>query len=131
MKTDRGKLRHILQNLISNAIKFTEMGHVTVSARFLKESASVRFQVADTGIGIPKDSLPNIFGMYRQAENSQGLENDGVGLGLYIVKKFTDLLGGKVEVESKVGQGSTFTVTIPSGFSKSSEKTSSRLPAAS
>jgi len=129
IKTDRGKVKHILQNLINNAIKFTEAGHVTVSVRTLNESASVEFRVADTGIGIPKDSLPNIFGMFRQVEGQDGLTNDGVGLGLYIVKKFADLIGGKVEVESQPGRGSTFTVTIPSGIPKLSVEKSSSMRA--
>jgi signal transduction histidine kinase len=112
IKTDRGKLRHILQNLISNAIKYTDKGNVTISVR-VKEGKSIEFTVVDTGIGIPEELLPVIFEMFRQVERSKNGSRGGVGLGLHIVKKFTELLGGTVEVESELDQGSTFTVTIP------------------
>jgi signal transduction histidine kinase/HAMP domain-containing protein len=113
IRTDSEKLKHILQNLINNAIKFTDKGNVTISARCLIEAKAVQFKVADTGVGIPKESLPIIFEMFRQVDSSARRRYAGVGIGLYIVKKFTELLGGKVEVESEVGKGSTFTVTIP------------------
>lgn len=128
--TDKGKLRHILQNLINNAIKFTNVGDVKVSVRYLKNGAGVEFQVADTGIGIPEEALPNIFGMFRQVESQEVLKNDGVGLGLYIVKKFTDLLGGKVDVQSRPGLGSIFTVTIPSGIVELTEEVIPNVKAA-
>ena len=112
VKTDSGKLRHILQNLINNAIKFTDSGSVKISARYFRETKTVEFKVADSGIGIPKEKLPTIFEMFRQVDSSETRLYGGVGLGLYIVKRFTELLGGKVEVESELGKGSTFTVTI-------------------
>lgn len=120
IKTDSTKLRHIVQNLINNAIKFTAKGHVTVSARILEGGGPsaeadrwIEFKVADTGIGIPQEKLPIIFDMFRQVDSSAKRGYGGAGLGLYIVKKFTETLGGKVEVESEPGKGSTFTVTIP------------------
>lgn len=113
LNTDSGKLKQILQNLISNALKFTDEGHVTISARCFLESNKVLFKVADTGLGIPKESLPIIFDMFRQVDSSETRGHGGVGLGLYIVKKFARLLGGEVEVESELGKGSTFTVTLP------------------
>jgi len=113
LMTDSGKLKQILYSLINNAIKFTERGQVTLSARHLPEAKTVEFQVKDTGIGIKKELLSVIFERFRQADSSETRNYGGVGLGLYIVKQFTDLLGGKVEVESEPSKGSTFTVTIP------------------
>ena len=113
VKTDRGKLGHIIQNLIHNAIKFTDKGYVTVSAWYVHRAERVEFKVADTGIGIPKEKIPMIFEMFHQIDSSETRLHEGVGLGLYIVKKYTELLRGTVEVESKPGQGSTFIVTIP------------------
>jgi len=110
-----------LQNLINNAVKFTEKGSVTISARVIKEAISdqqsaisrVEFKVADTGIGISKESLPFIFERFHQVDSSETRAYGGVGIGLYMTRKFTELLGGNVEVESKAGKGSTFTVTLP------------------
>jgi signal transduction histidine kinase len=110
---DRGKVRHILENLINNAIKFTDHGTVTISARYLTNKKIMELKVADTGIGIPKDLLPTVFDRFRQADSSDTRAHGGVGLGLYIVKKYTNLLGGTVQVESRVGHGSTFTVRVP------------------
>jgi signal transduction histidine kinase len=71
------------------------------------------FQIADTGIGIPAESLPNIFTKFYQVDSSRTRHYEGVGLGLYIVKKFTELLGGTIQVESELGKGSRFTLTVP------------------
>lgn len=122
--TDSDKLREILQNLINNAIKFTEKGSVTVSVAIsgpLHESRTtsheprgwVEFKVTDTGAGIPPEHLPTLFEKFRQVDSSETRLYGGVGLGLYIVKQFTTLLGGEVQVESEPGKGSTFTVRIP------------------
>jgi signal transduction histidine kinase len=113
VRTDSEKLKHILQNLIHNAIKFTDKGHVTISARHVPEGKTVEFKVTDTGIGIPKEKIPLVFEMFRQGDSSETRAHGGVGIGLYIAKKFTLLLGGKIEVESESGSGSTFTVMIP------------------
>ena len=113
IKTDSAKLKHILQNLINNAIKFTDEGNITISVRHLAETETVEFKVADTGIGILKEALPFIFEKFRQVDSSETRTYGGVGLGLYIVKQFTEILGGKVEVESEPGKGSLFTVTLP------------------
>jgi|GEM_PF-916863 len=146
IRTDSAKLKHILQNLIDNALKFTGKGSVTVSARIkqatdnqlrnsnfeirnqsLTPSASglssdasrlpphafVEFKVADTGVGILKEHLPIVFEKFRQVDSSETRLYGGVGIGLYIVKKFAELLGGTIDVESEAGVGSTFTVTLP------------------
>ncbi|MBI4525993.1 MAG: GAF domain-containing protein [Deltaproteobacteria bacterium] len=113
LKTDSVKLKHILHNIIHNAIKFTEAGKVTISARHLPEGKTVEFKVSDTGIGIPKQALPSIFEMFRQLDSSETRLYEGAGLGLYIAKNFTELLGGRLDVESEVGQGSSFTVRMP------------------
>ncbi|MBI2351663.1 MAG: GAF domain-containing sensor histidine kinase, partial [Deltaproteobacteria bacterium] len=120
IKTDGEKLKHILQNLINNAIKFTGQGHVTISAGLNRRSrqqpesnGQVEFKVEDTGIGIPEEALPIIFERFRQLDSSETRNHGGVGMGLYIVKKYTEVLGGSVQVESEPGKGSTFTVTIP------------------
>ncbi|MDP2602592.1 MAG: ATP-binding protein [Deltaproteobacteria bacterium] len=113
--TDRAKLTTILENLIGNAIKFTDRGSVSLSARLVAESGSVEFKVADTGIGIPTESQALIFEPFRQLDSSNTREHEGIGLGLYIVRKLAELIGAKISVESAAGQGATFTVSIPIG----------------
>ncbi|MDP3919325.1 MAG: HAMP domain-containing sensor histidine kinase, partial [Candidatus Omnitrophota bacterium] len=113
VETDSEKLKHILVNLIHNAIKFTEKGSVTIAARHRPKSKTLRFTVADTGPGIAKESLPIIFDMFHQVDGSNTRLHGGLGLGLYIVKKYTELLGGKIKVKSAPGRGSVFTVAFP------------------
>ena len=126
VETDDAKLKHILQNLINNAIKFTDIGSVSITARYLPEAKSVQFQVADTGIGISEEMLPSVFEIFHQVDSSETRTYGGVGLGLYIVKKYTDLLGGTIEVKSALGKGTTFTLTIPAD---PPEKSNSYRPA--
>jgi signal transduction histidine kinase len=111
--TDPGKLKHILQNLMNNAIKFTHEGHIALSARYLPQRRRVEFQVADTGVGIPPDMQPAIFERFRQVDSSHTRLYGGVGLGLYITKSFTQMLGGTVAVTSEPGRGSIFIITLP------------------
>jgi signal transduction histidine kinase len=120
LSADRGKLRHILENLINNAIKFTDQGTVTISARFLASKKAMEFKVTDTGIGIPKELVPSIFERFSQVDASDTKAYGGVGLGLYIAKKYANLLGGTIHVESKLGQGSTFALRIPCHLQSSS-----------
>jgi signal transduction histidine kinase/HAMP domain-containing protein len=118
--TDGDKLKHILQNLVHNAIKFTEDGSVTVCARCLPES--IEFAVMDTGMGIERETLPVIFDMFRQVDSSRTRSHGGVGVGLFIVKKYVDLLEGRIEVESTPGRGTIFTLTIPADCLSGSPK---------
>ncbi|MCH7912571.1 MAG: hypothetical protein IH856_05980, partial [Deltaproteobacteria bacterium] len=105
--------QQILQNLINNAIKFTEKGSVTILAQHLPETEVIEFKVADTGIGIPSEALPLLFEKFYQLDSSDTRSHGGAGLGLYIVKQFINLLGGTVRVETEPGRGSTFVVTVP------------------
>jgi two-component system, sensor histidine kinase len=111
--TDDEKLKAVIQNLINNAIKFTEKGKVTVAVRHLAQTRAIEFKISDTGIGIPKEKVETVFDMFQQVDSSATRKFGGVGLGLYIVRKFTELLGGTVAVESEFERGSTFTVTLP------------------
>jgi len=109
--SDQDKLKQIIINLLSNALKFTEEGEVKLSAGL--EDASLRISVSDTGIGISSDALEYIFDEFRQVDGSSTREHGGTGLGLSITKKLTHLLGGTIDVSSIEGEGSTFTVTLP------------------
>ncbi len=109
--TDPVKLKMILKNLIANALKFTPEGRVVVSAR--ADDKAIEFVVADTGVGINPDVLPIIFEPVRQGESPATRRFGGVGLGLYIVHRLLDMLGGAINVESQVGAGSTFRVRLP------------------
>ena len=112
--TDKARLQQMVINLLSNAIKFTDSGGVTVSAS--QSDGQLVIAVTDTGKGIPADELPTIFDEYRQAEGSESSVQKGTGLGLSITKKFAELLGGTIGVESEVGKGSTFTVRVPVSY---------------
>ena len=109
--TDKARLQQMVINLLSNAIKFTDRGSVTVNVT--QADGQLVVSVSDTGKGIPADELPTIFDEYRQAEGSESTVQKGTGLGLSITKKFAELLGGTIGVESEAGKGSTFTVRVP------------------
>ena len=113
--TDARKLRQILSNLINNAVKFTDEGSIVISAEAKPEGNDgwIEFRVSDSGIGIPPDERDKIFERFHQVDSSATRGFEGVGLGLYIVKSFTEMLNGRVSVSSEVGHGSTFTVLIP------------------
>ncbi len=113
IRTDVDKIKAIIKNLLNNAIRFTEQGSVSVFVRYLRAEQAIELKVQDSGIGIPGQLKSHIFELFGQANSSDTRVQGGVGLGLYIVKKYTELLRGKVEVESEVGKGSTFTVTLP------------------
>jgi len=109
------RLRQVLVNLIGNAIKFTERGSVTVAAQIESEAAdavSIRFSVRDTGPGIPEDKHALIFQSFCQADGSTSRKHGGTGLGLTISSRLVEMMGGRLWVESKVGEGSTFLFTV-------------------
>jgi signal transduction histidine kinase len=111
LMTDPVQLRMVLKNLIGNAIKFTDRGRVRIVAR--PSDGGVEFRVSDTGIGIPPEALEFIFEPFRQADSSRTRRAKGAGLGLYIVRRLLDALGGTIDVQSTVGKGSTFRVWLP------------------
>ncbi|HKC83793.1 MAG TPA: GAF domain-containing sensor histidine kinase, partial [bacterium] len=109
IETDAGKLKTVVRNLLHNAFKFTERGHVTLGAG-LTPAGDLAITVADTGCGIPSDAIHYIFDMFRQVPGSGG---GGVGLGLHLVSRLVHVLGGTVTVASEVGKGTCFTVILP------------------
>ena len=113
VNADKLKLTIILQNLINNALKFTEKGNVSVTARLNGSNHHVEIEVKDTGIGISKEAHALVFENFQQADPSSTRTHGGIGLGLYIVKVFTDLLGGTIRLESEPEKGSTFTLSLP------------------
>jgi len=112
MKNDETKLKQILLNMISNSSKFTKEG--TVSLIISEEVKNrIKFEISDTGIGMTENQLENVFEEFTQAETSTSKDYGGTGLGLPICKKLTELMGGKIEVQSKIGEGTTFSITVP------------------
>jgi CheY-like chemotaxis protein len=110
IETDPLRLRQVLYNLLGNAMKFTVRGEVGLRVYVISDL--LRFEIRDTGKGIPREDLPSIFKPFHQAANNQ-LIGQGVGLGLHISKQIVDLLGGKICVVSEADHGSTFTFEIP------------------
>lgn len=119
LSTDPGKLKIVLKNLISNAVKFTEDGGITIRATV--EDGGIQFSISDTGIGIPEDALPLIFEPFRQLDSSDSRRYGGTGLGLHVVKRLVELLGGKISVTSRIDYGSTFQVWLPVEKTQSAE----------
>ncbi|MAS12565.1 MAG: hybrid sensor histidine kinase/response regulator [Nitratireductor sp.] len=112
---DVGRFRQIATNLVGNAVKFTERGHVLidVSGKSEGEITRVTVRVEDTGIGIPQDKLDVVFDKFAQVDSSSTRRHEGTGLGLAIAVKLAELMGGSIEATSEVGKGSTFTFTVP------------------
>jgi len=110
--TDRGKLKVIVRNLVDNALKFTPHGTIAVGAQRNPEAERMMITVRDSGIGIPEAAQPSIFEMFRQLDQPGATTRGGVGLGLYVVQRYAELLGGGVTVESSPGVGSTFSVDV-------------------
>ena len=113
LSSDRQKVKQILLNLLSNALKFTHQGSVTISARRDAGERTVTLSVADTGIGIAAGDQEKIFEDFRQLDNSPTRAYGGTGLGLSICRRLAQMLDGRIAVQSQVGKGSTFTLTLP------------------
>lgn len=107
---DEGRVRQILTNVIGNAIKFTDQGHVLVDARSeaVGDEARISVTITDTGCGIPQDKLEGVFGMFEQVDGSASRHHDGTGLGLAITRRLVGLMDGSIGVESKLGEGTSF-----------------------
>jgi signal transduction histidine kinase len=110
MLTDRRKLRQVITNLVGNARKFTRSGFIEVRAS-VPAPGRVRISVTDTGCGIAAEDLGRVFELYRQVQN--GHAHDGCGIGLYIVRRYVEMLRGQVACASTLGEGSTFSVDLP------------------
>lgn len=124
LETDHGKVAQILRNLISNALKFTERGEVRVTAE--RHGDQVTLRVADTGIGISDEHFQRIFEEFGQVDSALQRKHKGTGLGLPLAKRLAELLDGELGVQSRVGHGSTFTLTIPLVHPEVSELSSLR-----
>lgn len=114
MQSDMTKVQQMLFNLLTNAAKFTKRGIITLTIERVSED--VVFQVTDTGIGIPPEKVETMFGAFTQADDSTTREYGGTGLGLTVCQHFCQMIGGRILVESNVGQGSTFTLSLPLTF---------------
>ncbi len=124
------RLRQLLVNLLHNALKFTDQGSVRLEIQVLQRDGNdllIRLSVRDTGIGIAEDQLDSIFGAFTQVDGSSTRRHGGSGLGLAIVKELVDLMGGRVQVRSRLGEGSHFRIDLP--FTAASEPTAA-APAA-
>ncbi|MDP2724454.1 MAG: response regulator [Bacteroidales bacterium] len=126
LHSDKRRVQQILLNLLKNALKFTEEGHIECGYErvTVRGKHYIRFYVSDTGIGIADEKIGFIFDAFRQADDSHTRKYDGVGLGLSVAKKLTELLGGNLTLESKAGSGSTFAFTVP--FSEQEEVMSTK-----
>jgi signal transduction histidine kinase len=113
VRTDRPKVKQIVLKLLSNALKFTQTGSIAVAASLENKGRMVAIAVRDTGVGIPEDSRSKIFDDFRQLDNSPARGYGGTGLGLPICRRLAQMLGGSIDIDSQVGEGSTFTLRLP------------------
>lgn len=112
---DVGRVRQVVTNILGNAVKFTETGHILISVQGRRrgETADVEIAIEDTGCGIPEEKLDSIFEAFEQADNSSARRHDGTGLGLAITRKLVDAMSGTIAASSVVGKGSRFVIRIP------------------
>jgi signal transduction histidine kinase len=111
--SDRGKVERIFQNLLNNAVKFTSQGEITIKLRELSERKTVRLEISDTGIGIERDQIESMFEAFKQMDSSTRREFSGLGLGLTVARRLTDLIGGTLELQSRLGVGTHAFLTLP------------------
>ena len=111
---DKDKLKRIISNLLTNAVKYTEEGYVdfNISCTNIKDKCNLKVEVKDTGRGISEERIPELFTKFNRLESDKDSDIQGTGLGLAITKSLVDLVNGKIQVESKLGEGTTFTVTL-------------------
>ncbi|MGA8398614.1 MAG: response regulator [Stellaceae bacterium] len=133
VRGDIARIRQVLVNLVGNAIKFTNQGDVALRIEALpmgmsNELARIRFDIRDTGIGIPKEAIKGIFDAFRQVDGSTNRRFEGTGLGLSIVQQLVKIMGGRIEVESEVGRGSLFRVELTLAVAKPAERATAGLP---
>jgi len=114
--SDESKLHQVLQNIVSNAVKFTEKGEIKIQATL--NSNKIYIEVEDTGVGIPQNELKHIFDEFRQVDGSSSRMYEGTGLGLAIAIKMMKIIGGDIKVKSKIKKGSTFIISFPFKYSK-------------
>jgi signal transduction histidine kinase len=113
MITDRQKVKQVIVNLLSNALKFTHQGGIEIGVDFDASSRIATITVTDTGIGIAPEHHDKIFEDFRQVDDSPSRQYGGTGLGLAICRRLASALGGRITLQSRLGEGSTFTLTIP------------------
>jgi signal transduction histidine kinase/CheY-like chemotaxis protein len=118
ISTDEVKLRQIIVNLVTNAIKFTNEGYVAFGYEVIEDKQQIKFTVKDTGFGIDEDSHQHIFDRFRRVGDEKSIKAGGLGLGLAISKAYVEMLGGTIALESKIGKGSIFSFTIPLVYDK-------------
>jgi signal transduction histidine kinase len=113
LKSDRQKVKQIVLNLLSNALKFTPAGSVTIAASHDGKRQLIAIAVQDTGVGIAPEDQAKVFEDFRQLDSSPARGYGGTGLGLSICRRLSQMLGGTIDLESEPGKGSTFTLRLP------------------
>jgi len=113
LKSDRQKVKQIVLNLLSNALKFTPAGSVTIGATYDPKVRTITIAVVDTGVGIAREDQAKVFEDFRQLDSSPARGYGGTGLGLSICRRLAQMLGGTIELQSAAGVGSTFTLRLP------------------